>query len=155
SRILINADGDLILRASEGEWRQHRPVAYQEVDGTRRFIPSRYVLSGRNRVSFEVGAYDRNRALVIDPVVSYATYLGGAGQDFGHAIAVDAAGNAYVTGLTNSPNFPVSPGAYTTPGAANNNVFVAKLNPEGTAFLYTTYFGGGGEDYGNGIAVDT
>jgi len=154
SRIEINAGGDLIVRARDGECRYRRPVVYQEVDGERRFIPGRYVLDKRNRAGFEIGAYDRNRPLVIDPIVSYATYLGGAGQDVPRGIAVDAAGYAYVTGSTTSTDFPLSQGAYTTPGAAGSNVFVSKLNPEGTAFVYTTYFGGAGADNGNAIAVD-
>ena len=85
--------------------------------------------------------------------VVYSTYLGGSG-DFGNGIAVDGAGNAYVTGYTSSPNFPtVSPFQGTLGGSSN--AFVTKLNAAGAALLYSTYLGGSGNDSGSGIAVDS
>ena len=86
----------------------------------------------------------------------YSTYLGGTGNDYGYGIAVDTAGNAYVTGYTASTDFPTTPGAFqTTYGGGNDDAFVTKLNPTGTALVYSTYLGGTDSDIGNGIAVDT
>jgi hypothetical protein len=149
----IDAQGDLVLKTGGGEVRQRKPVAYQEVNGGRQEISSHYALKGTQEVVFELGEYDRARPLVIDPVMAYSTYLGGPGDDIGGAIAVDAAGNAYVTGLTWSLDFPTSNPTQPNPGA-EGDAFVTKLNPEGSALVYSTYLGGNGFDYGLGIAVD-
>jgi hypothetical protein len=85
----------------------------------------------------------------------YSTYIGGSGDDYGSAIAVDGSGNAYVTGFTGSTNYPVTPGAFqTTNGGGGGDVFVTKLNATGTALVYSTYIGGSGSEAGRGIAVD-
>jgi len=154
-RLEIDAQGNLVLRTAAGELRQHKPVVYQEVAGARYAVPGSYVLRGRYEAGFEIGPYDASQPLTIDPVLSYSTYLGGVGGDLGYGIAVDAAGNAYITGSTESSNFPTTAGAYRTNfqgGVAD--AFVAKLNPTGTALLYSTYLGGSGYDEGYGIAVD-
>src|SRR5260370_4453309 len=84
----------------------------------------------------------------------YSTYLGGSGQDGGIGIAVDGAGSAYVVGYTYSTGFPTM-----NPLEAANggyiDAFVAKINPSGSALVYSTYLGGSGEDFGHGIAVDS
>src|SRR5206468_9212110 len=95
----------------------------------------------------------------LDPTGSalvYSTYLRGSNDDRAWAIAVDAAGNAYVTGLTSSSDFPTTPGAFQTSyGGGYSDAFVTQLNPAGSALLYSTYLGGSGDDRGYGIAVDT
>jgi uncharacterized repeat protein (TIGR01451 family) len=109
-----------------------------------------------------VGAYDASRPLVIDPVLSYSTYLGGSFDDSASSIAVDAAGSAYVTGETNSTDFPTANSVDSAYGGGDSDTFVAKLNAEGTALVYATYLGGntfstGGAVSGGGglgIAVD-
>ena len=83
----------------------------------------------------------------------YSTYLGGSSVDSGSGIAVDAAGNAYVTGTTESTNFPTAHALVPTFGG-NVDAFVAKLNPAGSALVYSTYLGGSGGSSGGGIAVD-
>jgi len=83
----------------------------------------------------------------------YSTYLGGSGDDWGYGIAVDAAGSAYVTGQTNSTNFPTA-NAYQGALGGGEDAFVTKLNAAGSALVYSTYLGGGADDWGNGIAVD-
>lgn len=101
-----------------------------------------------------MGPYDRRRPLVIDPVVSYATYLGGGGSDQVFALAVDAAGSAYLAGNTSSLDFPVVPGALQPAIGGGVDAFVAKLNPGGSALIYATYLGGSGTDAARGLAVD-
>jgi hypothetical protein len=101
-----------------------------------------------------VAQYDPKQPLVIDPVLVYSTYLGGSDYDFGNGIAVDGAGNAYVTGQTYSTNFPTRNAPYPQFAGGVDDAFIAKLNAGGTALVYSTYLGGGGIDSGIGIAVD-
>ncbi|HEY6554804.1 MAG TPA: SBBP repeat-containing protein, partial [Vicinamibacteria bacterium] len=145
----IDPAGDLVLSTGAGPVTWRKPIAYQVRDGERRAVASRYALRGKRRVGFEVGPYDRKLPLVIDPTLAYSTYLGGNGNDAGHAIAVDEAGNAYVAGETASVNFP---GTGTLQGLVD--AFVTKFNPSGTTRLYSVYVGGDGIDIAWGIAVD-
>lgn len=148
--VTIDASGDLLLERAEGRLRQLKPFAYQERGGVRSQVACGYVLTGEGRVAFQLGEYDRRLPLVIDPVLAYSTYLGGGGFDRGNAIAVDSAGNAYITGQTASTNFPVTPGALQS-SASGNDGFVTKLNATGTGVVYSTYVRGA---TGYGIAVD-
>ena len=135
--------------------RQHKPVVYQEIEGGRREVEGRYALRSGGRVGFEVGEYDPSAALIIDPVLAYSTYLGGSGDDTGTGIAVDSAGNAYVTGFTASTNFPTANALQSTFGGGPADAFVTKLNASGSALVYSTYLGGTGDDGGHGIALDS
>ena len=160
----LDPSGDLLVGRAHDGIRFQKPVAYQtesnDTTAQRHEIDSRFVLQADNKVTFEVGAYDHAKPLVIDPTLAYSTYLGGNGNDLATAIAIDSTGSAYVTGYTTSTNFPVSPGAYQstcgggTCSATNIDAFVTKMNSTGTAILYSTYLGGTGKDYGYGIAVD-
>jgi hypothetical protein len=156
SRIRRDKHGDLVLNVGEGEIRWHEPVVYQEKNGTRQLVAARYAMRDANRVGFEIAGYDASRPLYIDPLV-YSTYLGGSGQDIGSGIAVDGAGNAYVTGLTSSTNFPtMNPLQAANSGGANGwDAFVSKINAAGSALVYSTYLGGSGNDRGIGIALDS
>jgi hypothetical protein len=152
--------GDLVLRAGREEIRFHKPIAYQndDVDG-KHLVSADYILDARDRVRFALGQYDRSKPLVIDPTLSYSTYLGGSSNDYGTAITVDSTGSAYVTGYTNSTNFPVTAGAFQTTcggGCSGTTVdaFISKLDPTGSFLEYSTYLGGSANDYGNGITLD-
>ena len=150
------ATGDLLVCVAGETIRQQAPVTYQETaDGGRREVESRYALNEDGRVGFEVGEYDTNAPLIIDPVLVYSTYLGGSGQEIGYGIAVDPSGNAYVTGETYSANFPTTPGAFDTSLGGFRDAFVTKLNATGTSLVYSTYLGGSSDDGGTGIAVDS
>ena len=155
-RLEVDADGDLILHMAGGELRLKKPLIYQESEGVRQAIAGGYRLRGKQRVGFHVAAFDRSRPLVLDPVLAYSTYLGGSGWDTGYAIAVDAAGNAYVTGETLSSDFPTANALQPAmaPGSSTD-AFIAKLDASGTALLYSTYLGGNNYDGAYGIAVDS
>ena len=158
----IDAQGELVLHTTGGGLRQHKPIIYQEIDGARRNIDGRYVIKSRKRVGFQLAAYDTTRPLIIDPVLSYSTYLGGSssgptcgcGNDEAFAVAMDNDGNAYVTGQTTSLDFPTTSGAFQTTHAFGKDVFITKLNSTGSALVYSTYLGGNDVDAGHGIAVD-
>jgi len=226
----IDGAGDLVVSTAAGEMRQHKPIVYQESGSLRHTVDGRYILQAHNRVAFEIGGFDARKPLIIDPVLSFATYLGspgdelnnalsaaasqstfpavavdqqgyiyvtgynggtagqftghpttlgvgytdvfvvkmnptgalvydvvfggGIGTDVGGGIAVDSAGNAYVTGFTRAANFPVTAGAPQSSNQGLFNAFVTKLNAAGTALVYSTYLGGSGSFYGRAIAVD-
>ena len=158
ARPSLSADGDLRV----GELLQHRPVAYQSGVGGRVPVDCRYVIRPSGEVVLALGAYDRERELIIDPVLSYASYMGGSLNDGVTGIKVDATGSIYMTGFTTSTNFPAKSGAQNSYGGSNSeqrqgqfgDAFVAKLNPAGTAVVYATYLGGSGEDLATSIAID-
>jgi hypothetical protein len=160
----LDARGDLLVHTAAGELVQHAPVAYQDAGGTRQPVASRFALHPELKtqdstlITFDLGPYDHSRRLVIDPLVlGYSTYLGGKGNDYGEAIAVDAAGSAYVAGSTTSSNFPTTPGAFDPSyngGFLYGDAFVSKLSPAGGGLVYSTYLGGSDLDQAFGIALD-
>ncbi len=154
ARRLHLKQGDLILTSTEGDVCLRSPHVYQEVNGIRRDVRGHYAITGTNEVGFHVSDYDRKRALIIDPVLAYSTFLGGNLGDAAAKIAVDAAGNAYVTGTTVSTDFPTVNAIQSSYGGGDGDVFVTKINSEGTALVYSTYLGGTAADYAGGIAVD-
>lgn len=146
--------GDLVLRTPAGNLTLRKPDAYQEIAGQRVAVAARYVLAQNRQVGFELGNYDDSRPLVIDPILSYSTYLSGTSADYATGIALDAGRNAYIVGHTSSTDFPVK-GAYQKSRAGYQDVFVTKLNSTGTGILYSTYLGARrGSSYGYAIAVD-
>ncbi|HKO96862.1 MAG TPA: SBBP repeat-containing protein [Pyrinomonadaceae bacterium] len=146
--------GEVVLQFRDGsEARQPEPYSYQMSSGLRTKVAVKYVITRTGEVSFVAAEYDRTQPLIIDPILVYSTYLGGTGSDTGNDIAVDSFGNAYVTGETDSLNFPTTNPLQ--PGRDGGfDVFVTKINAIGSARFYSTYLGGGGSDEGNGIAVD-
>jgi hypothetical protein len=148
----LDAEGNLILRTPAGDITQAKPFAYQEIAGVRREVPASYQVDRRG-VSFKLGNYDRTLPLVIDPVFVYSSFLGGASGENGLAIAVDGQGSAYITGTTNSTDFPMV-GAIQPARSAAPDAFVVKVNPAGTTLVYSTYLGGNSSDTPHSIAVD-
>jgi len=175
-KLKLDADGTLRLALSAGDVRLEAPRVYQKIGEQQKPIAGRFVLLGKDKVGFELGPYDRSRALVIDPVLTYLSYLGGSGDEACSApaiagvvtpgcpaIAVDSApgvggqGNMYVAGSTTSLDFPTTTGVLQTslaPGATAN-LFIAKFDPTGSSLLFSTYLGGDGVDTSAGVAVDS
>jgi uncharacterized repeat protein (TIGR01451 family) len=172
----LDDNGDLILAANSGEVRLKAPRIYQGKGAEQKPIRGKFNLRHDGRVGFEVAAYDRTRVLVIDPVLSYSTYLGGSGDEACSvimgvatppsgcpAVAVDPSSNIYLAGSTTSTNFPLTPQPATDPPpaafqallAAPPDVFVTKLNSAGNAIVFSTYLGGDGADTTAGVAVDS
>ncbi|HXP16906.1 MAG TPA: SBBP repeat-containing protein, partial [Terriglobales bacterium] len=178
-RVHSDGAGDLILGAAGGEIRLKAPQIYQSSGEDRQTVAGRYLVRGDGEIGFELGSYDRSRVLVIDPVLTYSTYLGGTGIEACSAIAgvtiagvlspppgcpavaIDASANIYLAGSTTSADFPVVPPATSMPPAFQSklavapDVFVTKLNAGGSAVLFSTYLGGDNVDTTAGVAVDT
>ncbi len=150
--IKLETSGDLIVSSTAGDLRIHRPVAYQEAaDGKRTLVPARFVERRDRGIQLALGSYDRRRRLIIDPSVTYATYLGGVAQDEGLGVATDGGGNTFLTGGTNSPDFPNTGGGLSYQGGFD--AFVTAFNSSGQ-LLFSTLFGGSGDDVGTSVAVN-
>jgi Cep192 domain 4/Beta-propeller repeat len=165
ANLRVNANGELVVHTRAGGVRFRKPRAFQRDSlSGKHFLTARYVMAKGGQVGFGVSGYDPAKRLVIDPVLSYSTYLGGTAYNYATGIAVDASGYVYVTGYTSSVDFPISGGVQGIFSGGNCNTevntapcfdtFVAKLNPQGTGLVYSTYLGGTGDDEGVRIAVD-
>lgn len=155
THLQIDADGSLkIALRQAGTLTEAAPVAWQQIDGQHVAVAVRYRIERSREVRFELGAYDRSQPLVIDPTLTYSTFLGGSSNDFAYGLAVDSAGNAYITGETASLNFPTASALQPTK-AGGIDAFITKLNASGSALTYSTYLGGSATDRAYGIAVDS
>ncbi len=145
----VDTSGDLSLRTELGLVRDSAPRAFQGSHA----VSCSFALRDRRSVGFDCAPRDASLELRIDPLV-YSTRLGGTDDDVADGVAVDPSGNAYLLGTTWSAGFPTTPGVIDRDFAGPREVFVAKLNPGGTALVYSTYLSGGGTQEGSGIAVD-
>jgi hypothetical protein len=157
--LTLDEQGNLQIKTPLGILVDERPAGYQLIDGRQVPVECGFLLKleedGANTCGFSVGDnYDPRYATVIDPGLVYSTYLGGSGGAEGYGIAIDAFGDAYVTGITTSINFPTTAGAFQTTLGGYGDAFITKLNPAGSALVYSTYLGGSGSDEGYGIAID-
>ena len=154
-RITLDSAGDLQLVVKQSQVTLRKPVIYQLTEqGDRREVKGAYLLKGKE-VGFKVQAFDRSKPLIIDPVLSYSTLLGGNGNEQAFGIAVDPSGNAYLTGVSDFGGFPTTPGAFQT--TSFGGAFVSKLDATGTNLVYSTYLSGtsgNGRTNGTAIAVD-
>jgi hypothetical protein len=163
SGVWLNEGGDLVLALEGGsEVVQRAPMVYQACAGgqpqpdegeCRELIPGSYRMIEEGRFAFDVGPYDRDRPLTIDPVLTFSTYLGGTSSDEGASIAVDAQGHVYVAGTTESVDFPTQ-SALETSLEGSMDIFVAKFDLAGPTLLYSTYVGGSDAEEAHAIAVD-
>jgi hypothetical protein len=154
-------DEELLFNTRFGVIKQSRPFAYQEINGIKNPIDCKFKINTGGVISFELGEYNPNIDLVIDPLV-YSTYIGGGYNDYAVSMKIDANNFVYLTGGTSGPAYPVTAGAYNTiwnlgvgPGTTYmRDAFVTKLNQTGTALVFSTFIGGTGDDIGSGIYLD-
>src|SRR5450432_530974 len=157
-KLNTSSDGDLLVSIRGGQLKFHKPYAYQQNGQAKETVAADYVLEANNTVAFKLGNYDSQRALVIDPILSYSTYLGGSNIDGANAIAVASDNTAFIAGGTFSADFP---GAHPLqpnhggPDDFSKDAFVAKLSSDGSTILYATFLGGAAQDEAYGIAVDS
>jgi hypothetical protein len=145
-RVAIGADGGVVIGTAARDVRLERPTVFQNMNGVRHAVRAEYRLTGPNEVGLKIGAYDQTQPLVIDPVLSYSTFLGGVGGSTAFAVFADSHGNAFVAGSAQD-GFPTTTGVVQAgfggnASQFNTNAFVAKLNAEGSALIYSTYLGG-------------
>ena len=163
-KIMTNIQGELVLKLGAREIFQPRPLIYQMVDGTQKEITGSYKILNAHRVAFAVGKYNHALPLVIDPILSYATYFGGTLGEFATAVAVNPNdGSIYIAGETFSKIFYTNGWSFSTTNAYQTNfaggkltgdAFVARFDNLGKNLIYLTYLGGSTDDGALSVAVD-
>jgi hypothetical protein len=157
STVRLSAGGDLIVKNRAAEMIHRKPRIFQRIDGREVPVDGGFLINRRNEVSFDLRNFRHEHAVVIDPVITYGSYLGGNREDDGLKIRVDRDGCIYVMGRTASySDFPRA-GSHTEFGAMATVGFITKLTPDGKTLVYTTFFGTqeSGAIRFNGFAVDS
>jgi len=165
-KVRVDSEGNLVLKIGREEIRQHKPVIYQTVNGVRKEIEGGYRLANKTAAGFWIGQYDDALPLVIDPVLSFSSYLGGKFGENGWDIATDANGNVYICGDTFSPDLRtnVTSAAFKTNFSGTQgtkqygDAFVAKFSPAPNDTLtlsYLTYLGGRGQEAALSVVADS
>ncbi len=157
-QIQLNKAGELVISTSLGQIIEEKPFAYQIIDGIKKTVRCKYVLKG-DILSFDLGNYNKSFAIVIDPILIFASYNGSPSDNFGMTATYDQGGNLYTGGIVYGANYPTTPGAYdpvgtipiinpSAPAAQITDVFITKYEPNGTSLVYSTYIGGGDQNGG-------
>jgi hypothetical protein len=149
--ISMNDAGAIVLKVPGVEVVQQAPVVYQLLKGVKTPVEGHYRLSDGNRVTFEVGLHSPEATLVIDPVLSYSTYVGGTGFDFMCDVCLGPHGDIFFTGTTGSLDLPTTSDAIQPDfNGGNSDVFVGHLRLPDSTLLYCSYIGGSGDEESNG-----
>ena len=148
-KISIGENGQLIIETPLGNIEEQAPIAFQGET----MVEATWKIDGNN-ISFQLGSYNENEVLIIDPVVrQWGTYYGGTGQDYGLSCATDTSGNIYLAGITRSTSGIATTGAHQTNHGGYRDAFLVKFNSSGVR-QWGTYYGGTREEYGNSCATD-
>jgi len=151
--VSITAEGELRIETAQGEFVEERPIIYQDVGGRRVPVAGAYALRADGSLSFDVAAYDTSLPLVVDPRLSWSTFVGGSAIDVAQVIALDADANAVIAGYTGSVAYPTTVGAYDRTANGNADVVVTKFDASGS-LVFSTFVGGSSNDYGQAVTVD-
>ena len=152
-RIDLSGPGNLAIHVPQGVIELLKPAIYQKkADGSRQSVSGNFVVSG-NEVSLQIGEYEKDKQLVVDPVLSYSTLIGANNNTTVLGVAADESSDMYITGTTFATNYPTVK-AFQSKNNGATNIFVTKLNPSGNTILYSTYLGGSSFDNAAAIAVD-
>ncbi len=152
----VNQAGELQIRTSLGEVTHGKLYAYQMIDGHEQEVSCRFEQQANGKLGIQAEGYDINKPVIIDPLV-YSTFIGGSGlsgSDYATSIAIDNTGNTYTTGFTSSANYPTTSGAYDLSHNGDSDVFVTKLNADGSDLIYSTFIGGSDSDDSRAIVLD-
>jgi uncharacterized repeat protein (TIGR01451 family) len=156
----INHDGDLVATLQGGDVSFHKPVVYQQRNSAKTAVDGRYILKADGRIGFQLGAYDPSQKLIIDPVLSYSTYLGGSNEDIAYGITYGVRyGQPILVGSTRSADFPEVLALYPYGGGTCGaqpcrDIFVAKYNPALTKLIFATFIGGSNDDVPSQVTQD-
>ena len=166
--LYIDRIGELVYSTSFGEVKQGKLRAYQNVNSKEVIVESKFVMGKSGKVHVEIGTYNKDLPLIIDPLV-YSTFIGEPAFDQAFDMVIDANEDAYLTGMTCSDLFPTTVGSYNwnnfnlgvaNPPIANGwrDIFVTKITPTGLGLgiglVYSTFIGGTDNDWGESIALD-
>ena len=149
------SNGELLIQLDSAQLTLKAPFTYQLIEGAQKEISSQYLITPEQTITFQLGDYDPNYSLIIDPILVYSSYLGGTGTDAALDIKVNTSGEAYITGYTSSLDFPVTAGAFDSLLDGGQDIFVSKLNTAGTVLLFTTYIGGTATEAGRTLDIDS
>ncbi len=152
--ISLNENGDLVIPTPFGDVTEHKPVCYQVIDDEKIMVDGRFRIMEGNLYTIDLGSYNNSYPLVIDPVIEFSTYFGGSGNDLIESACRDASGNIYISGITESNDYPVKAGAYSESKRGLSEAFITKFDPSGKTMLYSTYFGGNRKERIDDMTVD-
>jgi hypothetical protein len=160
--LAVNNKGELVVKTPVGDMIEEKPYCYQRVNGKEVKVEVGYEVMEDGQYRFRVGEYDGRYDLIIDPELVYSTYLGGDTDEYVSDVAIDKDGYVYITGraviqsIPNTEDFPLSPGSYDTSyNGGTWDVFVTKLNRDGSQIIFSTLIGGNNVDESSSIALDS
>ena len=151
NKLHVNKNGELLIQNAPNHIRFSKPIAYQLRNKKKEFVEINYLLF-ENRYGFRIGNYDRSLALIIDPVLSYSTLLGGTNLEEGHGLVVDSSGNAFVTGYTHSTASQFGEAAIGE-NQGGSDAFVAQVSADGSTLNFFTFIGGIDND--SALSIET
>jgi RHS repeat-associated protein len=155
--VSVDQQGCVVLHTPGGDVYQQAPTLYQTGDdGQQQPVSGAYVMRDDGNIGFSVGNYDSTKELVLDPTLSFATYLGGASNDYAYAVTTDLNNNLIIAGSTLSSAYPTTSDAINSSLSGTRDVFISKLNAAGDTLLFSTYIGGNetGDEQANAVTTD-
>lgn len=149
----VNNKGEISLQTCLGEIRQNNIYAYQEVNGNKHEIKCKFRIDVDGKIFFVAKKYNKKLPLIIDPLV-WSTFVGGTDHDYPRSICLDSFNNVIIGGYTNSADYPTVIGSYNKSINGNKDIFISKLNSEGTDLIFSTFIGGKNDEWFASMKMD-